>query len=91
MSLGLWLGKMAKLICLCGYDHDLDSQPDAAWLTLPDKDYEALEKEIIRFSQEDRGEEIQTEFGRIYECPKCLAIMWARPGDNSYKVYRLGE
>ena len=62
---------MASLECPCGYLHDLDPQPDSAWLTLLDTEYDALEEEIVRYHTEDRGEEIQSEFGRIYECPEC--------------------
>ena len=80
---------MARLHCPCGYTHDLDPQPDAAWLTIPDAEYEAMESEILRFHSESRGEEIQTEFGRIYECPECSRLMWSRPGDATYSVFVL--
>jgi hypothetical protein len=78
---------MAQLQCPCGYVHDPDTQPDAAWLTIPDAEYDAMESEILRFHREHRGEEVQTEFGRIYECPECRRLMWSRPGDATYAVF----
>ena len=80
---------MAQLLCPCGYAHDLDLQPDAAWLTIPDAEYEGMESEILRIHSESRGEEIQTVFGRIYECPECGRLMWSRPGNASYSVFML--
>lgn len=78
---------MAQLNCPCGYAHDLTPNPDAAWLTLPDAEYEVMEKEIVRFHSEYRGEEIQFEFGRVYECPECGRLMWSRPGESMYSVF----
>jgi hypothetical protein len=72
---------------MLGYAHDLDAEPDEAWLTLPDRDYETLEQEIVRYHTVSRSGEIQVEFGRIYECPECRRIMWARPGDSEYQVF----
>ena len=78
---------MAQLECPCGYAHDLDPQPDAAWLTLRDAEYEEMEQQVVRFHTEHRGEEIQFEFGRIYECPECGRLAWARPGESTYSVF----
>lgn len=67
--------------------HDLNPQPDGAWLTVPDRDYEELESEILRVHRDSRAGEMQVEFGRIYECPDCGRVMWARPGDSTYVVF----
>jgi hypothetical protein len=78
---------MARLACPCGFQHDLDAQPDSGWLTLPDKEYELLESEIVRCHTETRSGEAQVEWGRMYLCPSCGRLMWHPGGDGRYRVF----
>ncbi len=80
---------MAKLECPCGFLHDLDPRPDAAWLTIPDSEYDEMVQEIIRYHRirDKYREEIQTEFGRAYECLECGRLRWARPREAKYRVF----
>lgn len=70
---------MPKLICPCGYMHDLSPIPDAGWITIGDDNYEALiaaEAAAAPHDQLSPGEgEPERTFtrmaGLLYECPAC--------------------
>jgi predicted RNA-binding Zn-ribbon protein involved in translation (DUF1610 family) len=81
---------MPKLICSCGFVHNLSPIPDDGWITVRDADYEAL----VEFERPAPGME-QTRpdafvrlTGSLYECPDCGRIMWAKPGDPSFRIFR---
>jgi hypothetical protein len=81
---------MPKLRCHCGYVHDLSPIPDAGYVVVADRDYEALvEAERVQSATSDRGPSPFVSLtGRIYECPECGRIMWERPGDRAFRIYR---
>lgn len=84
---------MPKLECTCGFVHDLTPTPDEGWITVPDKDYDALIKDEIASAQGDEEAEdrVVNYWGSLYECPRCGRIMWRKPSDDSFTVYRKDE
>jgi hypothetical protein len=90
---------MLKLLCLCGFVHNLSPIPDEGWKTICDKEYERLleiEAEIAELSREKK--EISDKrpsllkarkvlIGLMYECPECGRIMWQKPGSETYQVF----
>jgi hypothetical protein len=82
---------MPKLACPCGFIHDLSPIPDDGWLTVRDRDYEALiEAELAAQAGDDRGSARRVGlWGLLYECPKCRRLMWKRPGEEGFTVFRL--
>jgi hypothetical protein len=51
---------MPKLQCTCGYVHNLSPIPDEGWVTVRDKDYEALldvEEQRRQLSEAEEGSE----------------------------------
>ena len=84
---------MPKLNCSCGFVHDLSPIPDDGWLTIRDRDHDAL-LSADSASQPDNVEVVRRALelsGRLYECPKCGRLMWSLPGDRctNFRVYRL--
>ena len=90
---------MPKLICRCGYVHDLSPIPDAGWVTVRDREYEELialhceaerrqqSGEAVSRPREKLFGEIVARRGRLYECPTCGRLMWKRPGGSTYAVF----
>ena len=90
---------MPKLLCPCGYIHDLSPIPDAGWLTVRDADYEQLigvETERAALSArvpppvEECGpgdRRVGELHGLLYECPSCGRLLWRRPGDQEFRAY----
>ena len=91
---------MPKLVCRCGYVHDLSPIPDAGWITLRDSDYErvvAAEQQratvsarsprasAAEYSDADRT--VHDLTGLLYECPDCGRLLWMRPGSSDYETY----
>jgi hypothetical protein len=89
-----------KLLCRCGYVHDLSPIPDAGWLTVRDAEYEellAVEAEraalgvrapsppAVAFSAGDLR--VVELCGRLYECPTCGRLLWCQPGSKEFRVY----
>ncbi len=81
---------MPKLSCLCGFIHDLSPIPDDGWVTVLNRDYEALvEAERGLAGGTDGGSRAFVRLtGLLYECPECGRIMWERPGEQSFRVFR---
>jgi len=87
---------MPKLLCLCGYVHDLSPIPDGGWLTVRDADYEALTAaELLaatNTTEASKQGEPETSFvrftGWLYECPTCGRLMWRRPGDAEFRSFK---
>jgi hypothetical protein len=84
---------MPKLVCPCGYAHDLSPIPDAGWIIVRDEDYEELvEAERRTTGAEDSPSSAFVRLtGLLYDCPECGRVMWQRPGEERFKTYRLEE
>jgi hypothetical protein len=88
---------MPKLLCPCGYVHDLSPIPDEGWITVKDGDYEALTAAevlaTIDSAAAGKQGEPETSFARLtgslYECSRCGRIMWKRPGDSEFRSFKL--
>jgi hypothetical protein len=78
---------MPKLTCPCGFVHNLSPIPDDGWKTVRDKDYESL-IEAEREQEEDVRKVIQY-WGLLYECPECGRVMWRKPDQSEFTIYRL--
>jgi hypothetical protein len=86
---------MPKLLCPCGYVHDLSPIPDAGWLVVRDVDYESLiDAEVMAACDASTAQqhgEPETTFvrvtGMLYACPKCERLMWRRPGEAEFRVF----
>jgi hypothetical protein len=79
---------MPKLACRCGYVHNLSPIPDEGWITVRDKDMESMLEAEVKSRQDPEQDQVATFWGRLYECPNCNRIMWEKPGDESFTVYR---
>ena len=83
---------MSKLMCPCGFVHNLSPIPDDGWLTIRDRDHDAL-LPAESAPQPDSAEVSRRTLelsGRLYECPQCGRLMWSLPGDRctSFRIYR---
>jgi hypothetical protein len=81
---------MPKLVCPCGFVHDLSPIPDEGWVTVRDVDYEALvaSERLVPGSGEGTPSEFVRRTGRLYECPECGRVMWERPGESEFRIFR---
>ena len=83
---------MPKVRCPCGFLHDLSRIPDDGWLTVRDRDHDALAPEDSAAAEGrlSAWRELLRCSGRLYECPECGCLMWSAPGDrcSNFKVYR---
>jgi hypothetical protein len=81
---------MTKLQCPCGHVHDLSPIPDDGWVIVADRDYEALvEAERRQAAGGEGGPEAFVRLtGRLYECPACGRIMWERPDEKAFRIFR---
>lgn len=79
---------MPKLLCRCGYVHDLSPMPDDGFQVLPDW---ATDRLLYRSDTRPEEWEIaelrQAALSRLYVCPNCEAIMWDRARDGQYNTY----
>ncbi|QDU86797.1 hypothetical protein Pla175_01490 [Pirellulimonas nuda] len=95
---------MPKLLCPCGYVHNLSPIPDDGWQTIPDTSFDdVLDAEIALqtldetqtpFSTDTHQKHTQliaSNVGLLYECPKCLRIMWKKPLANEFVIYIIDE
>ena len=89
---------MPKLSCPCGYVHDLSPIPDEGWLTVRDRDYEALlaaefERDRLRAAGAEVAEFAPADrctvelCGLLYECPRCNRLLWRPPGEGEFRAY----
>ncbi len=89
---------MPKLLCPCGYTHDLSPIPDDGWITIRDRDYEmcvSAEVELHKHSANDPDDKKYNELmatiinnqGLLYLCPNCHRIMWRRENSEKYDIY----
>jgi hypothetical protein len=94
---------MPQLRCLCGFVRDLTPIPDDGWITVRDKDYEALLAAEARRHRLARAEpdskawddliaadrEVIGLHGLLYECPACGRILWQKPGEAAFRIFSL--
>jgi len=91
---------MPKLLCPCGFVHNLSPIPDTGWITIRDQDYEqVIQAEIEREqlpNQKEEGDEqrfiqltgaIIAKWGLVYECPKCGRVMWQKENSKEFTIY----
>jgi hypothetical protein len=80
---------MPKLVCPCGFVHDLSPIPDGGWVTVRDADYEALIESWTGSKVAEGGPSAFVRLtGRLYECPECGGVLWEKPGEQSFRAYR---
>jgi hypothetical protein len=81
---------MPKLVCPCGFVHDLSPIPDEGWVTVRDVDYEALV--ASERAGPGSGESAPSMFvrlaGLLYECTECGRLMWKKPGKSEFRIFR---
>jgi hypothetical protein len=84
---------MPKLKCPCGYVHNLSPSPDDGWITVRDGEYESLiEDEIASRRGDNNAENRVTEYcGQLYECPECGRLMWEKPNQDVFTIYRIDD
>ena len=93
---------MPKLICPCGFVHDLSPIPDDGWQTIRDKNAERyVEAEIVLAELQKSGVPysaathqqfdmiVAESIGLLYECPRCGRIMWKKPLAEEFIVYAI--
>jgi hypothetical protein len=84
---------MPKLVCPCGFVHNLSAIPDDGWLTIRDRDHEALTPDASTPPEErlEVWRKMTRQCGSVYECPECGRVMWEKPGEEKFTVYRRDE
>lgn len=83
---------MPKLACPCGFIHDLSPIPDEGWITVRDRDFDAMiEAELGSRRSLSPEHDVEAFWGSMYECPKCSRIMWEKPGEKRFTIYRRDE
>ena len=84
---------MPKLACPCGFVHNLSPIPDDGWLTIRDADYDRLtpDKSTPADERLTVWQELIRRSGLLYECPECGRLMWEKPGEKRFVVYRRDE
>lgn len=93
---------MPKLLCPCGFVHDLSPIPDDGWQTIRDKNAERyVEAEIALAELQKSGVPysvathqqfdmiVAESIGLLYECPRCGRIMWKKPLAKEFVVYTI--
>ena len=84
---------MPKLECPCGFVHDLTPCPDTGWRTVTDSDLDSIVP--LSTAPADECAKSWTKFyqhiGSLYECPQCGRLIWIKPGEDRYVVYRRDE
>jgi hypothetical protein len=91
---------LPKLLCDCGYIHNLSFIPDEGYIILKDKDYETLidlemnlkqsssELDLVDQSNNDLIiAQINRLNERLYLCPECNEIQWIK-SNGTIERYR---
>lgn len=92
---------MPKLICPCGFIHDLSPIPDDGWRAIRDKDLESYIQHERACSEgfnspegSDKyeayitgGSEMIRMSTLLYECPECGRIMWSKTRCGDFRIY----
>ncbi|GIO40785.1 hypothetical protein J41TS4_05430 [Paenibacillus apis] len=90
---------MPKLLCTCGYIHNLSPIPDDGYIVIKDQTYESLIEYEINLSQLQSSR--KTEYTdqdllisrinelqeRLYKCPDCNEIQWIKK-DGTIERYK---
>ena len=80
---------MPKLTCPCGFVHNLSPIPDDGWITIRDRDFEAVIEAELEARKEPLSEDRVTDYwGLLYECPRCGRVMWRKPGEEWFTIFR---
>jgi hypothetical protein len=86
---------MPKVICPCGFPHNLSPIPDEGWVIVRDKDYEGLIRAEMAAAAGDSGQGslVINLLGRLYECPECGRVMWSLPGARctTFRIFEPGQ
>jgi hypothetical protein len=91
-----------KLLCPCGYVHDLSPVPDDGFIVVRDREYDRLQEaesaderlghpnlESPGWSALNKADALAVQLReRMYECPYCGRLMWFRGDDGRATVYR---
>jgi len=92
---------MPKLVCPCGFVHDLSPIPDEGFQVIRDKDMESFIGHTRAYQDgfdaapgtpgreaSDRALREQGQLvGLLYDCPKCKRIMWRKTRGGDYQIY----
>jgi hypothetical protein len=81
---------LPKLACPCGFVHDLSPIPDEGWITVRDREYETLIDAELARRAGDRSMTTRVIGlrGSLYQCPECGRLMWEKPGERTFSVYK---
>jgi hypothetical protein len=71
---------MPKVMCPCGYVHNLSPIPDDGYVVVRDKDFERL------LDVKSRGD-VATLMQRVYECPRCGRLAWLDRASDGVTFY----
>src|SRR5688572_29592870 len=95
---------MGKLLCLCGYIHELSLPSlETQWITVRDRDHEEFLNAEWERERLGRSEEGSTEWEELlradskalsmrtilYDCPQCGRLIWYRDEDGAARIYQL--
>ncbi|MBB5776595.1 hypothetical protein [Nonomuraea jabiensis] len=79
---------MPKLVCPCGYVHDLSPIPDAGYVTFLDELSDAiLHPGAEELDSDERMGLLIFKTGLLYECPDCGRVMWRKDYDATFRIY----
>ena len=92
---------MPKLLCPCGFVHNLSAIPDDGYVVVRNKDWDvyldrqreygdgfhAVEGTTEREASSRALQEIVQLNGLLYECPNCGRLMWHKKRGEDYQVY----
>jgi hypothetical protein len=90
---------MPKLLCRCGFVHNLSPIPDRGYVVVLDEDYERLTKvegeregiDLHHAKAEERLSELDREVTRLttrlYECPQCRRLVWINKDGDATVFY----
>ena len=82
---------MPKVVCRCGYRHDLSSIPDGGWIAIRDQDYAQVLALETRRASGSATPAIEAELARLrrrfYQCPDCRRIVWLKRGSDEVSFF----
>jgi hypothetical protein len=80
---------MPKLLCPCGFVHNLSPIPDEGWISVRDYDYDAFTEAIIAENNAPPGSpSLAGRFlGSLYECPERGRVLWSKGYREDYRCF----
>jgi hypothetical protein len=90
---------MPKLLCRCGFVHNMSPIPDRGYVVVLDEDYETLTKveaerqrtDLHDANAEERlcalDREVSRLTARVYECPHCRRLAWLEKDGEAMAFY----